>query len=86
MFSNPFSMVVAIVAIVMFTSIIKTRIRAKHGISEDQNGRAIVTDTADAKVMREEIKALKDRIAVLERVITDQHSSVTLEQEIEKLR
>ena len=86
MFDNPFSMVVAIVAMVMFASVMKTRYRARHGISEDQNGRAIVTDTADAKALREEVKSLKDRIAVLERVITDQHSSVTLEQEIEKLR
>ena len=35
---------------------------------------------------REEMRAMKDRIAVLERVITDNHGSLDLDRQIEQLR
>jgi hypothetical protein len=40
----------------------------------------------DAERMREEIRTLKDRIAVLERLATDNSSAVALDREIERLR
>ncbi len=40
----------------------------------------------DAERMREEIRTLKERIAVLERIATDTNSAVSLDREIEKLR
>ena len=40
--------------------------------------------TAETERMRDEIKVLKDRIAVLERIATDRNHS--LEQEFERLR
>jgi hypothetical protein len=40
----------------------------------------------DALRLREEITLLKDRIAVLERVITENNHSLELDREIERLR
>ncbi|WP_339824486.1 hypothetical protein [uncultured Parasphingorhabdus sp.] len=40
----------------------------------------------DAERMREEMKYLKDRVAVLEQITTDGHSSKQLKNEIEQLR
>ena len=41
---------------------------------------------ADSERMREELKYLKDRVAVLEQITTDGHSTRQLESEIEQLR
>jgi hypothetical protein len=83
---NPFEMVVMIIAIVMITSVIKTRIRAKHGISEDRHGNEVVIADPDAARLRDEVKGLKERIAVLERLATDDNGARALDREIEKLR
>ena len=40
----------------------------------------------DARRLREEVQALKDRIAVLERLATDDNGTARLDREIEKLR
>jgi hypothetical protein len=83
---NPFEMVVMIIAIVMISSIIKTRIRARHGISEDRHGNEVVIADPDAARLRDEVKGLKERIAVLERLVTDDNGARALDREIEKLR
>ncbi len=83
---NPFEMVVMIIAIVMITSVIKTRIRAKHGISEDRHGNEVVIADPDAARLRDEVNGLKERIAVLERLATDDNGARALDREIEKLR
>ncbi|NCN84685.1 MAG: hypothetical protein GW808_11135 [Sphingomonadales bacterium] len=44
------------------------------------------THDADAERMREEMKYLKQRVAVLEQITTDGHSTKQLENEIEQLR
>jgi hypothetical protein len=83
MFSNPFSMVVAIVLIATIGQIV----RAKMGIpSRRERRNGVVADTAETIAMREEIKTLKDRIAVLERIATDNNATAALDREIEKLR
>ncbi len=77
---NPFEMVVMIILIVTIGKVISNR----------RNGKAAVTDIIqadpDSARMREEIKTLKDRIAVLERITTDNNSAAALDREIEKLR
>ncbi|MBS0478465.1 MAG: hypothetical protein JSR79_04110 [Proteobacteria bacterium] len=83
---NPFEMVIAIVAIVTIGSII----RARMGVGRDNQGnefslRADAT-AAENKQLREDIRGLKERIAVLERVINDTNASSNLDREIEKLR
>jgi len=73
-----FEMVVAIVLVTTVGRLMRERIRAK-GIASPQ------TD-ADNLRMRSEVRDLKERIAVLERLATDTNSSVMLDREIEKLR
>lgn len=42
--------------------------------------------TAENRQLREDVRQLKERIAVLERVVTDNHGSIGLDREIERLR
>ncbi|NYT39533.1 hypothetical protein HZY97_02095 [Sphingomonas sp. R-74633] len=86
---NPLEMVVAIVLIVTIASVIK----ARYGIHKDQNGNEVYrggpADTASAAEnarLKDEIRALKERVQVLERVVTDTDGSVRLDREIESLR
>lgn len=78
---NGETMVVLIVAIVMIAGIFKARYRS----GEDAGERTARPDP-EVQHARDEIRGLKERIAVLERVITDTNTSSTLDREIEKLR
>ncbi len=86
---GPFEMVLGIIAIVTIGGII----RAKMGIRRDMWGNEHLPEpkgnanaSAEARRLQDEVRALKERIAVLERVITDNHSVSNLDREIEKLR
>ncbi|MDX2209100.1 MAG: hypothetical protein SFV20_01940 [Sphingopyxis sp.] len=80
---GPFEMVVAIVAIVMIASVVK----ARYGIRKDANGNEVmVNDSAETKALQAEIRALKERIQVLERIATDNNRAISLDAEIERLR
>ncbi len=82
---NPFEMVIGIVLIVTIGSVV----RAKYGVRRDHKGNeffAAPADTGETKALQAEIRALKDRIQVLERIATDHNRAVTLDEEIEKLR
>ncbi len=70
-------MVVLIVAIVMGAAVLRARYKALAA------ERAKAPDP-DTERMREEMKMLRDRIAVLERIATDRGN--LLEHEIERLR
>lgn len=71
-------MVVMIVAIVMIASIFKTRLM--HG----QKGIGDEPDDAERQRLKQEVKELKERLQVLERIATDRENS--LSREIEQLR
>ena len=75
---NPFEMVVLIIAIVTIGKVLSNR--RHHG----RNGSDVIAQDPDAARMKDEIRQLKERIAVLERLATDSTSS--LDREIEKLR
>ena len=79
---NPFEMVVAIVAITAVASVI----RAKYGVVRRDKGEQFVGRGPDpeSERLRADLKALKDRVAVLERLATD--SSTALDREFEKLK
>jgi len=78
---NPFEMVVLIVAIVSIASII----RAKHGVV--RRGETLSRrDDAENERLREEMRALKERVAVLERIATENDRGLALDREIEALR
>jgi hypothetical protein len=77
---NPFSMVVCIVLIVMVAKVLTARYRAMENIPQNS------VDSIDTLRLRDEVQQMKERIQVLERVITDNHKSVDLDREIERLR
>ncbi|RZM36446.1 MAG: hypothetical protein EOP67_06405 [Sphingomonas sp.] len=76
---NPFTMVVCIVLIVAVAKVMRERYRT-HG------SQIAPQETADTLRLRDEVRQMKERIQVLERVITDNHKSVDLDREIERLR
>ena len=77
---GPFEMVVAIVLIVTIGGIWK----AKHGVRGGRHGNQPIADSRENERLREEVKSLKERLAVLERITIEKENS--LEREIEKLR
>jgi hypothetical protein len=73
---NPFEMVAIIVVAVMIASVLRARYR---------NGARIGTeDSAETIRLREEVKDLKERLKVLERITVEKENS--LAKEIESLR
>ena len=72
---NQYEFVLGIILIVMVASIFKARFK----FNSQRSG-----DDAQTQQMREEIRTLKERIQVLERIATDKES--LLEREIEQLR
>jgi hypothetical protein len=86
MFNSPFSMIVAIVFIVMAAKVIMSWNRNRAGVDDD--GRAVLPEgfTTTQRHMSEEVKRLSERVAVLERILTDERKSRDLDREIEKLR
>ena len=87
---DPFQMVVAIIAIITIGKVIQTKQKAKHGIVEDENFMETKThrllNNADTQQMQDEIRALKERIQVLERIATDNNSASDINRQIEELR
>jgi len=80
---NPFEMVVLIVAITAIASVV----RAKYGVVRRGKGEDFVRpDNGENERLREELRALKERVAVLERIATDNDRGLTLDREIEALR
>ena len=78
---NPFEMVVLIVAIVMIAGVIRSRQGSRHVRDRDDGG---PSERAETMRLREEVKMLKERLHVLERITTEKESS--LSREIEELR
>ena len=86
---NGQEMVVLIVLITAIASVI----RARYGIVRTGRGREEVyvgrqENDAEKQMLRGEVRELKDRIAVLERIVTDgdRNRGLALEAEIEALR
>ena len=80
---NPFEMVVLIVALTAIASIY----RAKYGVVRRGKGEEYVRpDNGENERLREELRALKERVAVLERIATENDRGMTLDREIEALR
>ncbi len=77
---NPFEMVAIIVVAVMIASVL----RAKYG--HGRSGRSAISaeEHAETLRLREEVKSLKERIHVLERITVEKEDSLT--RQIEELR
>jgi hypothetical protein len=78
---NPFEMVVAIIIVVTIGRVLQVRYR-----HSGDSARPNPADALETRQLRQEVQTLKERVQVLERVITDSHSSSDLEREIERLR
>jgi uncharacterized protein YlxW (UPF0749 family) len=78
---NPFEMVVAIIIVVTIGRVLQTRFRYS-----DRPARTDPQTELENRQLQHEVQTLKERVQVLERVITDTHSSSDLEREIERLR
>ena len=87
---GPFEMVVAIILIITIGKIIQKSNGAKHGIVEDEDFMGTKThrllNNAETQQMQDDIRALKERIQVLERIATDSSSTNDLNRQIEELR
>ena len=78
---NPFEMVAIIVVAVMVASVL----RAKYGHRHRGEATAIsAEDKAETMRLRDEVKQLKDRIHVLERIAVEKEDTLT--RQIEELR
>ena len=78
---NPFEMVAIIVVAVMIASVL----RAKYGHRRRSERTGVSAEEhAETLRLREEVKALKDRLHVLERIAVEKED--TLSRQIEELR
>ena len=73
-----------IVAIIMIAGIFKARIRYGHKYGDRQSENESRAAMAEAERLREEVKQLKERLHVLERITVEKESS--LEREFARLR
>jgi len=79
---NPFEMVVLIVGIVMLASVLRARYGYRH--RRDGGGEISPEEKAETLRLRDEVKQLKERIHVLERIAVEKED--TLSRQIEELR
>lgn len=85
---NPFEMVLGIIIVVTIGKVLQARygiVGDRPGSGRRQRGDAGVE--AENQQLRDELRAMKERLAVLERLATDDDTSgARLDREIEKLR
>jgi hypothetical protein len=90
MIGDPFTMVVAIVLIATIGKVLSSRYKAQAGIVEDVDMLGNTTqrqlESGDTQKMQDEIRTLKERIQVLERIATDNSSANDVSRQIEALR
>ena len=79
---NPFEMVVLIVAMAMIAGVLKARYGSSGRRRRDERDERV--EPAETMRLREEVKMLKERLHVLERITTEKENS--LSREIEELR
>ena len=77
---NPFEMVAIIVVTVMIASVL----RAKYSHRRHREVEGDPVEKVETLRLKDEVKQLKERIHVLERIATDKES--TLSRQIEELR
>ncbi len=77
---NPFEMVAIIVVAVMLASVL----RAKYGHRRGGHAELSAGEQAENLRLREEVKELKERLKVLERITVDKENA--LAREIDSLR
>jgi uncharacterized protein YlxW (UPF0749 family) len=83
---NVFEFVLGIILIATIGGILK----ARYGVRKDMWGNETAGEdprvAADNARLQDEVRTLKERVQVLERVVTDNESGARVDREIEKLR
>ena len=77
-------MVVAIVFIVMVASVLRAWVGGGRSRRQRGDEHIAIPDNAENARLRDEVKQLKDRLAVLERITVEKENS--LERQIDALR
>jgi hypothetical protein len=84
---NPFELVLGIIVVVTIGSVLRARYGNRQGPGGTDDLGADQAAAIEAARLRDEVRALRERVQVLERVITDNEaSSLRLDREIEALR
>ena len=78
-----FEFILGIILIVTVGRIIQTKMSGGRRFGPPGS---VVADDGESRRMRDEVRTLKERVAVLERLVTDERGSRDLEREIEALR
>ena len=78
---NPFEMVAIIVVAVMIASVLRAKYSYRH---RDGGEEVSAEERAETLRLREEVKQLKERLHVLERITVEKEN--TLSRQIEELR
>ena len=78
--------IVAIVALICVTELIKAKHRARHGITTDMMGNEKPLAPPTNPALEREVTELRERVKVLERIATDGRQTNLLSAEIESLR
>jgi uncharacterized coiled-coil DUF342 family protein len=78
--------IVVIVAIIALAEIIKTKHRARHGITTDAMGNEKPLAPPTNPALEREVEQLRERVKVLERIATEDRETKLLSAEIESLR
>lgn len=76
---NPFEFVIALMAIIFGARLLRDYLRHRTDAAPQ-------APSDDTRLLVEEVARLRDRVQVLERVITDNHGSIDLDRRIEQLR
>jgi hypothetical protein len=80
---NQYEFILGIVLIVMIASVLRTALGGGRRSRRNRNAEAAVED-AETQRLRDEVKQLKERLQVIERITVEKENS--LEREIERLR
>ena len=81
---NPFEMVLGIIIVVTIGRVLQARYGYQRRGRRGEAG--TIADDTESRRLRDEVRTLKERIAVLERLATDDAGPRALEREIEALR
>lgn len=80
---NPFEMAAFIVLVVVVGSVLRAAFGGRRR-DRDRDRDVVARDDAEAARLRDEVKQLKERLQVIERITVEKENS--LEREIESLR
>ena len=76
---NPFEFVIAILVIVFGARLARDYFQHRGVARSEAPGE-------DARMLADEVRQLRERVQVLERVVTDGHPAADLDHQIERLR